>query len=172
MTICGGPEVDTPPRVPGQLRNSPGCRSRLRYAPCMSSRPRLHRRMVRAGSSWVFHPRPPEWSCDRTELWRSGGTSSVQASRQSRGAPIRADGVALSGVCVRPGALNSLPLQRARGSCRRAGFLAKRSGRPSRRTRLDRTHRSLSVRRQCQLLGGGPFGRVPDAGAWHDNDLA
>jgi hypothetical protein len=54
MTICGGPEVDTPRQslVSCETR---GYRSRLRYAPCMRSRPRLHRRMVRPRSSWVFH---------------------------------------------------------------------------------------------------------------------
>jgi hypothetical protein len=30
---------------------------------------------------------------------------------------------------------------------------------------LDRAHRSLSIRQQCQLLGVARSGRVPDAGA-------
>jgi hypothetical protein len=42
---------------------------------------------------------------------------------------------------------------------------------PDRIARLDRAHRSLSIRRQCQLLWGGAFERVPNGALANDNDL-
>jgi putative transposase len=42
---------------------------------------------------------------------------------------------------------------------------------PDRRARLDRTHRSLSIRRQCQLLGVARSGVYRTPAPANDNDL-
>jgi putative transposase len=43
---------------------------------------------------------------------------------------------------------------------------------PDRRARLDRVHRVLSIRRQCQLLGLARSGVYRTSAPANDNDLA
>jgi hypothetical protein len=181
MTICGGCEVDTPPNRAWSAAKFAGMPQQIEVRAVHEVAAAAAQTNGAAAQPTDLPSTSPECSGARTELWRSGGTSSVQASRRGRGAPsepaalLRGQGIQRpSGSAARQGFEQAACRFSAHGEAVvERDFLAKRSGRSaSRRTRLDRAHRSLSIRRQCQLLGGGLFGRVPDAGAWHDNDLA
>jgi hypothetical protein len=103
---------------------------------------------------------PPEWSWARTELWRSGDTSSVQAGRRGRGAPIRPGGAA-----ARSGRSAS-----ERGAARQGveqvacRFSAPGDGRPHDRSTIG-VEAGINQLRSCKPVGFWPMDPITQSRA-------